>query len=275
MEQNTSVKFVVYGEKEGGDPIAVVDTIAEAKTELEGAKGSNAKIKIEKATVKNFGKDDEQTISSESVENWVREGTGAGDKVDNASPDDGGDSGDDNADDNEGGEGEGEQDGDGTEDGEEEAEKEMSFADYYENNGALMGYHYFLREGEEEQEEKEPVAEKKEKDTNPEPKEESVMGDGGKVDVEPKGIAYEEFIIECAKPEAKGIGSHDAKFTAEFLGDLKKHGVKDIKVNAEGKEIFFVTDDKTNYKELLKTINALDHEDCEEIKTDSFRMYWN
>jgi len=96
--------------------------------------------------------------------------------------------------------------------------------------------------------------------------------DDGKVEV--KGVDYEEFIEKCKEPEAKGIADYDAKVTVEFLNDLNKHGVKKLKINQESREIFFVTDTKTNYKELLKTVTALGADDCEELKNNTFRLNW-
>jgi len=120
MEDSTAVKFVIYTDDQS-EPKTVVDTLDEAKKELETLKGQHTKVKIDKATVKNFGKDNEEIVASETAEKWEKETPKDPEPAPAATPDS-------------------EKEGDGkTPDEPIEKEVEQSFKEYYENNGALVG----------------------------------------------------------------------------------------------------------------------------------------
>jgi len=71
MDENLSIKYAVYIDKDGDDVLEVVrDTEELAKADMERLKKQTSYVRIEKANIKNFGKDDEKVIDSETIKSW-------------------------------------------------------------------------------------------------------------------------------------------------------------------------------------------------------------
>jgi|CXWL01.1.fsa_nt_gi hypothetical protein len=71
MDENISIKYAVYIDKDGDDVLEVVrDTVEQAKSDMEGLKNKTSRVRIKKTNIKNFGKDDEKVIDSETVTSW-------------------------------------------------------------------------------------------------------------------------------------------------------------------------------------------------------------
>lgn len=137
-EGQIDIKYAIYIDKGGKDALeVVVDTIEQAQKERDVLKGKTAYICIEKTSVRNFGKLDEQIIASEVVEEWdasVHGNSGTSGKLSDSYK--------------------------VSQNGAQQtpsngmqqpvqppaAQKKNDWRDYYANNGAIIGYGYFFED---------------------------------------------------------------------------------------------------------------------------------